>query len=130
MIDQTHSKNKEELKMVKLFVGFKFWFEAENKYAFGEGAFKLLEAISKSHSLVKAAESVDMSYRYAWGIIRKIEETIKTPVATSYRGGKDGGGRSELTEKGRLLLKSYKRVKVDFENLSDKHSQHLQENMA
>jgi molybdate transport system regulatory protein len=129
MIDQTHSKNVEELRMIELFVSFKFWFEAENKYAFGEGAFKLLEAISKSHSLMKAADSTNMSYRYAWGIIRKIEETIKTPVVTSYRGGKHGGGRSELTEKGRFLLQTYKRVKTDFENLSEKHSQHLQENM-
>jgi molybdate transport system regulatory protein len=129
MIDQIHSNNEVELRMVKLFVGFKFWFETENKYAFGEGAFKLLKAISKSHSLVKAADSVNMSYRYAWGIIRKIEETVKTPVVTSYRGGKDGGGRSELTDKGRFLLESYRRVKTDFDNLSEKHSQHLQKNM-
>jgi molybdate transport repressor ModE-like protein len=119
----------EELEMVRLFVGFKFWFEAENKYAFGEGAFKLLEKISKSHSLVKAAESSKMSYRYAWGIIRKIEETIKTPVVTSHRGGKDGGGRSDLTETGRLLLQSYKTVKNDFKNLSEKYSRQLQETL-
>ena len=112
--------------MVKIKVAFKFWFETKEKYVFGEGALKLLEEVSKSGSLLKAANSVQMSYRYAWGLLNKIKKAINSPVIITHRGGKHGGGGSRLTDKGKFLLQSYLKIKKDFNILSKKHSEYLQ----
>ena len=111
-------------------MAFKVWFETEERYVFGEGAFDLLERVSQLGSLSKAADSANMSYRYAWGLVNKIEESIDAPVLETRRGGEHGGGGSELTRKGKLLLRSYLRIKEDFEELSDKHSRHLESNLS
>lgn len=107
-------------------MAFKVWFETEGEYIFGEGALKLLENTSKFNSLSKAADSVNMSYRYAWGLLNKIEKSTSARVLTTHRGGKHGGGGSELTETGKFLLNSYRKTKEDFEELSNRHSQYLE----
>ena len=50
-----------------------------------------------------------MSYRYAWGVIRKISDAAGAPVVESTRGGSDGG-RTILTPLGRELLDAFRRV--------------------
>ena len=112
--------------MAKIRVAFKVWFETEGKYIFGEGALKLLEEISKFNSLSRAADAVSMSYRYAWGLLNTIEKSMGAQVLTTHRGGKHGGGRSELTERGKSLVESYRKIKEDFEDLANRHSKHLE----
>ncbi len=51
-----------------------------------------------------------MSYRHAWGIIKKIEDRLGYEIVKSVKGGRKGGG-TELTEKGRKLVEKYRRTK-------------------
>ncbi len=53
-----------------------------------------------------------MSYRHAWGQIRRMGEAAGTPLVVSRRGGK-GGGRTRLTKAGESLLAAYARAESE-----------------
>ena len=89
---------------------FKLWFEVNGKYIFGEGTYKLLERIKEEGSLSAAAKTSGMSYRYAWGLIKDVEEHLGRPIVKTRRGGKHGG-KTELTDTGILLVVNYKNLK-------------------
>ena len=84
----------------------KVWLEKDGWPVLGEGRARLLETIDEEHSILKAAERLEMSYRHAWGIIQKINKALGEDVVRSIRGGKKGGS-TELNESGRRLLKEY-----------------------
>jgi molybdate transport system regulatory protein len=84
----------------------KVWLERGGWPVLGEGRARLLEAIEEERSILKAAEKLGMSYRHAWGVIKKINEALGKEVVISIRGGKEGGS-TELNENGRRLLKEY-----------------------
>jgi len=75
----------------------------------GEGRAELLELVEERSSLSEAAKEMGMSYRYAWGIIRKISEAAGTPIVESTRGG-TSGGRTLLTPFGKEMLDTFRRV--------------------
>ena len=75
----------------------------------GEGRAELLELVEERSSLSEAAKEMGMSYRYAWGTIRKISEAAGAPVVDSTRGG-TSGGRTVLTPLGREMLDTFRRV--------------------
>jgi molybdate transport system regulatory protein len=75
----------------------------------GPGMIELLERIATHGSIRSAAASMGMSYRKAWLLIQKIQETFDGAVVTSAVGGNAGGG-SQLTELGATLLQTYRRV--------------------
>ncbi len=79
---------------------------------FGNGLAELLEAIDKHHSILEAAEVLDMSYRYALHRITLAEERLGEALVTRVRGGAKGGGSSEVTEFGRDLVKRYRSAQV------------------
>jgi molybdate transport repressor ModE-like protein len=85
----------------------KIWLEIDGKPVIGEGKAHLLELIEETKSISKSAKMMGVSYRYAWGTIREIEETVKKRIMTSTRGG-TGGGKTELTEDGRALLREFR----------------------
>lgn len=76
----------------------------------GEGRARLLELIEKKRSLRKAASEMGMSYRYAWGAIKHLEEVFGLPLVVSKKGGSSGGG-TVLTTEGKELLEEYRRVR-------------------
>jgi 8-oxo-dGTP diphosphatase len=75
----------------------------------GEGRAELLELIDETGSLSEAAKGMGMSYRYAWGVVRKVSEAAGGPVVESARGG-SRGGRTALTALGRELVDIFRRV--------------------
>lgn len=97
----THKKHK--------FSG-KVWIEYEGNPLIGKGGAEILEGIAKENSITKAAETLDMSYRYVWNYLKKIEKTIGEPIVDTYKGGKAGGGGAKLTETGKSLLAEYTRL--------------------
>lgn len=97
--------------MTKLKVKIKLWLETENGYVFGEGIFKILSKIQELGTLRGATEELDMSYRHAWGIIKKSEQRIGKPLLATHKGGKLGGGGSELTAEAKLLISNYLEAK-------------------
>jgi molybdate transport system regulatory protein len=99
--------------LAKLEPHFKFWLETEDGYVFGQGAFELLRGIQEKGTLKDGAEDLNMSYRHAWGIIKKIEEKMGKPILVAHRGGKVGGGGAELTPTGKELLEAYLKFRSD-----------------
>ncbi|MFN2363657.1 MAG: winged helix-turn-helix domain-containing protein [Halarsenatibacteraceae bacterium] len=95
---------------------FRCWLENEQgEQIVGPGLYRLLTEVKKSGSLSQAAREMNMSYRTAWGKIKKIEERVGTEVIEKKVGGKDGGG-SELTSKGYQLMEMYNQLKASLEN--------------
>lgn len=87
-------------------LGYKAWLEKDGRYVLGEGRAQLLRAISRSGSLSAAAAALGISYRHAWGMLRRIEQAMGRPAAKSVRGGR-ARGRTELTAEGKEALRAY-----------------------
>lgn len=88
----------------------KIWIEHKGKPLIGQGGAEILEAVAKENSLSKAAKKLNMSYRYLWNYIQKIENAMGEPIVDTYKGGKAGGGGARLTVLGQDLLGEYKRL--------------------
>ena len=89
---------------------FKLWLETEDGYVFGPGVYNLLIAIEKTGTLKEASQQLGMSYRYAWGLIKKAEEKLGEPLIDASKGGKLGGGSSTITETGARYIKDFERI--------------------
>lgn len=126
--------NIEDLKS-KINFGIKFWLKFEDEDILGSGWAELLENIASNvdGSLDQAAKACKgkkkgrkqdgYSYKYAWNILKRIEErTGMSPVITQ-KGGTGGGGSVRLNEWGQYLLNVYKENKKklsEFENMLNK----------
>ncbi|MFZ5764506.1 MAG: winged helix-turn-helix domain-containing protein [Thermodesulfobacteriota bacterium] len=68
----------------------KIWIEDEEGHVvFGEGRYRILEAVDRLRSLQKAAVELKMSYRAVWGRIKASEERLgKALVAREGRGSR------------------------------------------
>ncbi|MHA1907489.1 MAG: winged helix-turn-helix domain-containing protein [Candidatus Thorarchaeota archaeon] len=93
---------------------YKLWLEYNGEYVFGPGAFALLTSIHETGSITLASKNLKMSYRYAWGVIRKIEKKLDAKLLDSFKGGKEGGGGAKVTEYGLSLMKLYSTVNERF----------------
>jgi len=92
-----------------LHVCYKVWLE-EGEHVFGEGLFALLREIEQEGSINRAARNLRMSYRQAWGRIKKAEKRLGFKLLLTRTGGQAGGG-AELTPQGKKLLESYTRFR-------------------
>lgn len=82
------------------------WLERDGRFIMSEGRAKLLKRIEQLGSLSKAAKDMGMSYRHAWGIVRRISESAGGKVVESVRGGKVGG-ETRLTPFGHRIMQEY-----------------------
>jgi len=96
----------------------KVWLELEGQPVFGDGKAGLLQAIKEQGSISQAAKVYKMSYRAAWGRIRKMEERLSIRLVERRAGGKAGGG-SVLTPAGEELLRLYSRFRRGINQLVD-----------
>jgi len=88
------------------------WLETEKGIFFGIGRLKLLEGIQSGRSLKGAAQSLGMSYRAAWGKIKKTEEVLGASLIEK-RGGNRRGYR--ITDEGILLMNRFREWFEDVE---------------
>lgn len=91
--------------MKKPTVRMHLWLESEDSVYFGMGRVLLLDRIEEHGSLRKAAESLGMSYRAAWGKLRATEEALGLVLVETI-GTKRGGYR--LTKHGQQLREKFK----------------------
>ncbi len=68
----------------------KIWLETENTPLLGQGTVDLLQRVKEMGSLKKAAESLGMSYRGAWGRLKRIEEALGFPLLLATGSRRDG----------------------------------------
>ncbi len=80
------------------------WLEAGEGLGFGLGRALLLKKVDRFGSLRKAAVDMGMSYRAAWGKIRKSEEVLGIKLIAQNSNRREG---CQLTEFGRQLTESY-----------------------
>jgi len=104
----------------KLRPRFKLWLSSEDvEGVFGDGKWRLLEAIGTERSLKAASESLNISYRKAWGDLKKAQDTLNVALVEKQRGG-NVGGRTVLSEKGRQWVEAYMKFRSDVEEAAEK----------
>lgn len=74
--------------------------------SFGPGVAMLLEQVEKYGSINAACSHMNMAYSKAWKILKAAENDMGIALLRRVTGGK-GGGSSELTEEGQILLERY-----------------------
>ena len=90
---------------------FKVWLETDEGYVFGPGVYSLLKKVTETGTLKDAASDLGMSYRYAWGLVKKAEEKLGEPLLAAHKGGKSGGGGATLTERGEQFVVEFQRIR-------------------
>lgn len=104
----------------EIFLNYKLWLSSVT----GEGIleeerYKLLKKIQELGSLRAAAKVMGISYRKAWGNLKKSEELLGYQLVIRQRGGKSGG-TSQLTEKAVRLLEAYDALHVQLDDAVEK----------
>lgn len=79
------------------------WLESKGGMLFGLGRVQLLELVERLGSLNQAAKALGMSYRAAWGRIKRTEEALGEPLLAKASGRKG----YELTPLAASLLKDF-----------------------
>lgn len=95
---------------------FKLWISTgQNEGVFGDGKFRLLRAIEACGSLRGAADKLGISYRKAWGDLKKAERILAVQLIEKKRGGLSGGS-TVLTESGQRWVRAFSRFRTSIEN--------------
>ncbi len=100
----------------------KFWIENKGEVVLGGGKAALLLAVDQFGSIQRAADEFGMSYRHAWGAIRRIENRAGFKIVDTKLGGKEGGG-AQLTRKGKVFVNSVNSLLIDLNNVVEKRFQ-------
>lgn len=87
--------------------------EKEERF-FGPGVAELLELIEEKGSIQGACTEMGMSYSKSWKIIKRAEKELGYHLLNSHNGG-SSGGKSELTERGRAFLVSYRQMEAELQ---------------
>jgi len=91
----------------EIFLNYKLWLASvTGEGILEEDRYQLLREIQNTGSLQSAAKVMGISYRKAWGDLKKAEELLGYDLLVRQRGGKDGGA-STHTEKAQKLLEAY-----------------------
>ena len=86
---------------------YKIWLEKNGEQVFGDGIYRLLMLVDELGSINQAAYVEKMSYRQAWGKIKRIEKRLNMRLLDRRRGGETGGG-AMLTVAGKKLMREYR----------------------
>jgi len=110
------------LAVERMKVKVKIWLEEEGQIM-GEGLYEILQAVERHGSINQAASELKMSYRQAWGRIKKVEQRLGIPILLTRVGGEFGGG-AQLTKEGRELVKKFAALQKEIQQAADKAFKH------
>ncbi len=96
----------------------KFWIENKGEVVVGSGKTALLLAVDRLGSIQRAADGFGMSYRHAWGAIKKIEQRAGFKIVETRLGGRDGG--AQLTPRGKAFVKTSDALFEDLQTAVEK----------
>ena len=102
--------NRSTRRPLNLGVKAKFWLTLGPRTLFGDGKAKLLEAVDELGSLRSAAQSMGMSYRHAWGLLRELDKAAG--FAFLEHRGTGSRTRLRLTKDGRRFIEAYRRFRA------------------
>ena len=113
----TKKKNElatEQTDTKRFIIRSKIWIADENgKVVFGEGRYRILDAVDRLQSLQGAAQELKMSYRAVWGRIRASEERIGHTLVE-----REGRG-SSLTPFARQMMSQFEKLQARIHHESD-----------
>jgi molybdate transport system regulatory protein len=92
----------------------------DEEIAFGPGKADLLDAIQATGSISAAGKQLGMSYRRAWMLVDGMNRCFQQPLVLTVTGGNQGGG-AQLTELGLDVLKRYRQLQNEINQLSAQH---------
>ncbi len=98
------------------------WLESGESVYFGMGRLMLLDMIEEHGSLRKAAESMGMSYRAAWGKLRATEDALGVVLVES-SGTRRGG--CHLTPAGKRIRDRFRAWFAAVEKTAVDQAQHI-----
>lgn len=114
----------------EIFLNYKLWLSSvTGEGIIEEDRYKLLQLIKERGSLRAAASEMKISYRKAWGDLKKAEELLGYELIIRQRGGKDGG-QSQLTGKAIKLLEAYDMLHTKMDDAVEKAYQDFKEKTA
>ena len=117
-------------KIPELNAHYKLWLSLKDgEGILGDGKWRLLNAIEEFGSISKAAINLRISYRKAWGDLKKVEELLGISVIEKHRGGQSGGS-SLITDRGMNLIKAYTRFHNEFDTFFQKSFSKFQKEIA
>lgn len=94
----------------------KIWIERGGKVVLSDWRAELLQAIEETGSLSGAAALLDVPYRTAWYKLKEIEDQLGVRLVETHSGGSAGGG-SSLTPEAREILRRFRRIYRDVEQI-------------
>jgi len=99
---------RKELRSKGIHLSYDMWMEYDGgeKVLTGEELSMLLE-IDKTGSLLQASTNLNVSYRKAWGLVRKIEKQFGFQILSRSKESQPAG-RNEITLKGMELMNAWK----------------------
>lgn len=96
-----------------------------DNFYFGPGAARLLELIEKGDSVREACKLMRMSYSKGWKILNIIKEETGFDAVIRHQGGQNGGN-TILSEEGKLLLDSFRKIEKEIKDFAnDKFEEYL-----
>jgi molybdate transport system regulatory protein len=101
----------------------KFWLTLGPRTLFGDGKAQLLEAVDELGSLRSAAESMGMSYRHAWGLVRELDRAAG--FAFLEHSGSGPRTRLRLSRDGRRFIDAYRRFRAPLAKAVDARFQRI-----
>ena len=93
--------------------------ENEKGHLMGMGKKQLLEKIKDTGSIKAAATEMQISYRHAWEMIKKMNAISEVPLVIKNTGGSSGGG-SVVTKEGEELIACYTKLNAAFDEFKTK----------
>lgn len=90
---------------------------ADGRLLVGRERITLLEAVVRHGSITKAAEVAGFSYKTAWDAVNAINNILPRPAFITRTGGPHGGG-AEVTEEGRRLIATFRRLEEKLARVS------------
>lgn len=90
------------------------FYDDDDTLVYGKGINRLLQLCSRCHSLHKAADEMQMSYRKALQIVQRAEKCFGQPLLVRTIGGREGGG-SRLTPFAERLVAAFSGLESELE---------------
>jgi molybdate transport system regulatory protein len=107
------------VKYSNIRINYKLWMSSETGDAIiDDDKWHMLISIQQHGSLMAASITEKISYRKAWGDIRKMESILGFQLVEKHRGGKSGG-ITILTEEGARLIDAYVKFRAEFQQNVD-----------
>jgi molybdate transport system regulatory protein len=96
-----------------LLYSFRLYLNTNGERVLGKGGAQILEAIEEYGSIAMAADELDMSYKFVWDYLERMQHRLRQPMIVTRRGGsphrsRKGGGGTSLTPLARMLLRDFK----------------------